>query len=181
MSEERRQVLEMLVSGKVTVEQADQLLDALEPERPPEPVGSRSVGRQGERRGQFRGRSAAMSPEMLVPFKALAIDAAYVQQLRDAGLESLRPEILVRLRALGVDAAYVHELREASLENVTPEVLVSLRALGVDGAYIREMRASGLEDLSPEQLVALKAQGIGAGYVRQMHGWLAEQEDAGEE
>jgi hypothetical protein len=29
MSEERRQVLEMLASGKVTIEQANQLLDAL--------------------------------------------------------------------------------------------------------------------------------------------------------
>ena len=179
MSEERRQVLEMLVSGKVTVEQANQLLDALEPERPPEPVGPRSVGRQGDRRGQSRRRSATMSPEMLVPFKALAIDAAYVQQLRDTGLEGLTPELLMPLRALGVDAAYVHELREAGLENLTPEVLVPLRALGVDGAYIREMRASGLEDLSPAQLVELKAQGIGAEYVQKMRGWLAEQEDAG--
>ena len=181
MTEERRQILEMVASGQLTVEQADQLLDALEPERPPQPVGPRSASRQRGWPAQSRRRSATMSPEMLVPFKALAIDAAYVQQLRDAGLESLSPEILVRLRALGVDAAYVHELREAGLENLTPEVLVPLRALGVDGAYIREMRASGLEDLSPEQLVELKAQGIGAEYVQKMRGWLAEQEDAGEE
>jgi hypothetical protein len=181
MTEERRQILEMLAAGRLTVEQANQLLDALEPEQSAKPAGPRSAGRQGERQGPPRRRGATMSPEMLVPFKALAIDAAYVQELRDAGLEGLTPELLVRLRAVGVDAAYVHELREAGLENLTPEVLVSLRALGVDGAYIREMRASGLGDLSPEQLVELKAQGIGAEYVQKMQGWMAQQEDTGEE
>jgi hypothetical protein len=181
MTEERRQILEMLAAGRLTVEQANQLLDALEPERLAEPVGPRSVGRQGERQGSPRRRGATMSPQMLVPFKALAIDVAYVQQLRDAGLEGLTPELLVPLRALGVDAAYVHDLREAGVENLTPELLVPLRSLGIDGAYVREMRASGLEHLSPEQLVQLKAQGIGAGYVRQMQGWLSQHEDTGEE
>jgi hypothetical protein len=46
MSEERKQVLEMLAAGKITAEEAERLLDKLEPESGPE---------DGDGRRRFRG------------------------------------------------------------------------------------------------------------------------------
>lgn len=40
MNEQRRQILDMLAEGKVTAEEAERLLDALEPEQPPAAAAS---------------------------------------------------------------------------------------------------------------------------------------------
>ncbi|GAA2443058.1 hypothetical protein GCM10010191_69320 [Actinomadura vinacea] len=40
MNEQRRQVLRMLTEGKITADEAERLIDALEPERPESPPGT---------------------------------------------------------------------------------------------------------------------------------------------
>src|SRR5262249_31408288 len=40
MNEQRRQILQMLAEGKVTADEADRLIDALEREQPPSPPGA---------------------------------------------------------------------------------------------------------------------------------------------
>ena len=40
MNEQRRQILEMLAEGKVTADEAERLIDAVEPERPESPAGA---------------------------------------------------------------------------------------------------------------------------------------------
>jgi hypothetical protein len=43
MNEQRRQILEMLAEGKITADEAERLIDALQPERP-EPVATAVTG-----------------------------------------------------------------------------------------------------------------------------------------
>lgn len=40
MNEQRRQILQMLAEGKISADEAEQLIDALEPERPETPPGA---------------------------------------------------------------------------------------------------------------------------------------------
>ena len=40
MNEQRRQVLQMLAEGKITADEAEQLIDALEPQQPESPPGA---------------------------------------------------------------------------------------------------------------------------------------------
>ena len=56
MSEERRQVLEMLASGKVTIEQADELLDVLATTQPPMTAERRDEARESGRYAQREDR-----------------------------------------------------------------------------------------------------------------------------
>jgi hypothetical protein len=42
VNEQRRQILEMLAEGKITADEAERLIDAVEPERPESPAGTLS-------------------------------------------------------------------------------------------------------------------------------------------
>src|SRR4051794_41127783 len=131
MSEERRQVLEMLAAGKVTVEQANQLLEALGAAGRPTDTGEpRAPAHQRERAAQ-RGRPA------------------------DAYFSNLAADQLVELRDHGVSPAFVRQMRELGFTDLSPNDLVKLRDHGVTPAFIRDMRELGLGELAPDELVEM--------------------------
>src|SRR5438270_13308111 len=71
MSEERRQVLEMLAAGKVTVEQANQLLEALGAEHRPDtkeqvPARAHQRGRRAQRARPTDAFFSNLTPDQLV-------------------------------------------------------------------------------------------------------------------
>src|SRR5437763_322613 len=116
MSDERRQVLEMLAAGKVTVEQANQLLEALGAAvRPSDTAEPRAAAHQRERPAQ----------------RARPVDAFF---------SNLTPNQLVELRDHGVTPAFVREMRELGFtDDLSPNDLVELRNHGITAAFIREM------------------------------------------
>jgi hypothetical protein len=145
MSEERRQVLEMLAAGKVTVEQANQLLEALEAAGRPSDTGElRAPARQRERPAQrARPRDAFFSnltPDQLIEPRDHGVTPAFVREMRELGFTDLSPDDLVELRDHGVNAAFVQEMRDLGFDNLAPDELVELRDHGVNAAFVQEMR-----------------------------------------
>src|SRR5260370_36154909 len=90
MSEERAQILEMLVAGRVTVEQADQLLQALDaasPAAPHEPAAQLGgQRRRDERAGDF---FTTLTPEQLIELHDHDVSRGVIEQMRAAGLYRL--------------------------------------------------------------------------------------------
>jgi hypothetical protein len=171
MSEERAQILEMLVAGRVTVEQAEQLLEALDG---PSPSASRGVVAQAaaqprgdEHTGDF---FATLTTEQLVALRESDVSRAFVEQMRAAGLNALSVEDLIELHDEGITPHFVLDLREAGLADLTPDQLVELYCHGVDAAYVRELRALGLAGATPDQLVEMYDHGVDAAFVREMRG-----------
>lgn len=175
---ERVQVLEMLVSGRLTVEQADQLLDALAESgsthtaapmvRPdaPEPPVWREARRTGRRPPSSQ---RGLSRSQLVEFKIHGVTPEYIRAMGEIGLDNLSPERLIELRTHGVAPAYVREMRELELGDLTAERLVELHMHGVTPDYVREMRACGLGHLTVKELLELRIHGVDAGYIQEMH------------
>ena len=140
ISEESMQVLRMLSEGKITVEQANRLLRALDGE--PSTAGQPS--------NQNRP----------------SVNAVGGENRPDAAFAKLDPRHFAAMRAVGVDTAYVREMREAGLANLDTGELVALRSVGVDAAYIRELREAGLADLDAGTLIALRGVGVDAGWIQ---------------
>ena len=114
MSEGRAQILEMLVAGRVTVEQADRLLAVLEAASPiasHQPVNQASERRRGERADDVFAR---LTPEQLIALRDHGVSRAFIEQMRAAGLGGLSVHDFIALSDHGVDTAFVRDLREAS-------------------------------------------------------------------
>jgi hypothetical protein len=170
MSEERALILQMLTAGRVTVEQADQLLEALgaaSPTGPHEPAtGTRRQRQWDERTDDF---FANLTPKQLTKLRNHGVSGAYVQQLRAAGLGGLSVDDLIALYEHDVTPRFVRDLREAGFTALAPAELVALYDHGVDAAFVREMRGVGLSEATPAQLIALYDHGVDAAFVREMH------------
>src|SRR6185437_13302089 len=94
MGEERAQILEMLVAGRVTVEQAEQLLKAIEASSSPRPHGAASgaASRAGaQRRGGGRSENllAGLTVEQLIALRDRGVTGDYIEQMLSAGLDGL--------------------------------------------------------------------------------------------
>ena len=170
VSEERTLILEMLTSGRVTVEQADQLLEALDSAST---AGSREPvtgtggwqRREGERAD---GYGASLTPAQLIELRNHDVSGAFVQQMRAAGQSELSVADLIVLHDHDVTPRFVRDLREAGFAELTRDDLIALRNHDIDAAFLREMRSVGLAAASPAQLIALHDHGVDATFVREI-------------
>src|SRR5258707_13680851 len=114
MRREGARILEMLVAGGVTVEQADQLLQALDaasPAAPHEPAAQLGgQRRRDERAGDF---FAPLTPEQLIEMDDHDVSRAFIEQIRAAGLYGLGDDCLINLYDHCVQPRVVRELQDA--------------------------------------------------------------------
>ncbi len=169
MSEERAQILKMLVAGRVTVEQADQLLvalDAAPPTTPHEPA------LQTERQPRWDERVddgfASLAPEQLIELRDHGVSRAFIEQMREVGLRDLSVATMVELYEHGVTPHFVSDLREVGLTEITSDQLIEMYDHGVDAAYVRAMQDAGLTEVTPDQLIEMYDHGVSTTFVRQM-------------
>jgi hypothetical protein len=154
MSEESTRVLTMLAEGKLTVEQANQLIEALGEERRSTAEPWRSQGSQPAQARPVKSRAASkqLKPDQLIEMK----------------IHGLNPELVREMREVGYGDLSAGQLMEFSIHGVRPE-------------FVREMREIGYTDLTPEQLIELSIHGVNPEFVRQMHELDAELQDATDE
>ncbi len=140
--------------------------------------------------------SGGASWSNVVAFKALSIDAQYVNSLKEVGYTDLSDNELISMKGIGVDAAYVktwqaagykdiapHDMVAAKAQSITPEYLksfssagyptlpiekaIGLKALGVTPEYIKSFKDAGYNDISLDNAAGLKGQGITPAMVRE--------------
>jgi hypothetical protein len=169
MSEERAQILEMLVAGRVTVEQAEQLLKAIDAQSSPAQHGAPSeASMQGRGDGHSENFVASLTAEELIALRDNGVSGAYVEQMHAAGLNRLRVKDLIKLYNNGVTPSFVLDLQEAGLADLTRDQLIKLFCHGVNADYVREIYALGLDRATPDELVKMYDHGVDADFVREM-------------
>jgi hypothetical protein len=118
-NEERIKILEMVAAGKLTVEQASQLMDKL---------GTKSATDAAKRPDQGQ-RSGGYTQETIGRIRGYRKSGDTV--LTEAGLADLTVREVISLYNYGVDAADVRALREDGVAGPTVERLLSLKKYGV--------------------------------------------------
>src|SRR5215831_2485027 len=148
VQEERTMVLEMLSAGKITIEQANQLIDALEV-KPLSAAEEWPMKRQGfEGRGpvqEDRERQEVPRPvqfnfDQIIELSEHEVDPAYLKGLREAGLSDLTVEQIIELSEHEIEPGYIKALREGGLSNLTFEEVIELSEHEVDPAYLKALR-----------------------------------------
>lgn len=155
MNEERRQVLEMLAAGRITVEQAGQLLEALGAEHRSGQADNRPAMEPERRRSQASQRVVAPERDLLVALAAV-VDAAGIRALYESGLIDEIPYDLLMSLAPIADVAYIRELRDSGVIDLVPrDLLVALVPIAAV-ARIRELYDAGLlTDVPRDTLLSL--------------------------
>jgi len=178
--EERIKILEMVAAGKLSVEQAGELMDILaeksgtDAEQRPE-EGQRAGEYNQEAMGRIRGYGKTLDRGLRAtglkwdkPDKMYGVDASYARALRETGLTNLTAEEIGALKMYGIGANYVKALREAGLGDLTVKQVISLYNYGINADYVRALLETGLDDLTMKQIIRLYNHGVSAKYVRDL-------------
>ncbi len=158
MQAERMRVLELVQNGTITIEQGNELIDALyaanqpniqtsssefrmpEPPRPPRPPRVPRVSGGGK-----------FSFEQMIELGMHGVDLKFVRELADAGLKNLNFDEVVQMAIHGIKADYVIEVSKLSEEygfgELTSDRLLQFGIHGIKPNKIREMLESGMFDL----------------------------------
>jgi len=147
-NEERIKILEMVAAGKLTVEQASQLMDKL---------GTKSTTDAAKRPDQGQ-RSGGYTQETIGRIRGYRKSGDTV--LTEAGLADLPARQIAALKNYGVDADYIRALQEAGLTDLTVRQLISLYNYGVDADDVRALREDGVAGPTVERLLSLKKYGV---------------------
>jgi hypothetical protein len=102
----------------------------------------------------------------IVAIKALNIDAAYINSLKQAGYDNLSSNDVVAMKAQGITAEWIRELKGMGFKDIPASHLIGIKAQNITPEYIRGLEAVGFKDIEPSDLIAVKALGITPEYVR---------------
>jgi len=105
----------------------------------------------------------------LISMRAVGVDAAYIESLRQVGYTGLSSQELVSLRAVGVTARYAATMNALGFGRLAAHQLVSLRAVGVTPEYLEELRAHGHTGLSLSEIQGMRAVGVTGAYITEMN------------
>ena len=126
MKEERAQILEMLQKGKITVDEADMLLDALagtavsaKNSFPPMPKTCRLSRTFLQFKGKFPKPGLKLTPEQIFHLNREGADPDFIRAVRQLHHNStLTGDHIVRMAVEGVDPDFITAVSQ--LENLTP-------------------------------------------------------------
>jgi hypothetical protein len=171
MSDEQAQILEMLVAGRVTVEQAAQLLEAVDAAATTGTKGSMSsrgaLQQWDEHPDDF---FASLTVEQTRELHENGVSRAFVQQMCAALGRDPSVADLIKLYGHDVTPRFVTDLVEAGCAKLTVGEAIKLYDHGVDGNYVRDLRRAGLLDATPAQYAKLYDHGVDAEFIREMQG-----------
>jgi hypothetical protein len=162
MNEERIKVLEMLAQGRITVEQANQLLATLglsdEPREDPR------LDERGRTTGQDEASPAtsqvgAWTFQQILQMAEVGVEPEYIRKVREVGLTDLSFEQILQMGTVGVEPEFVRATRQAYPE-LSFDQIVQLGSAGLDPAFVRTVQEAGLDDLSFDQIVHMGMVGV---------------------
>jgi uncharacterized FlaG/YvyC family protein len=148
----RARILEMVKDGKISIEQADELLEALENAQP-------------------------NTPAQVSPLEASTFDPAHkprveVRISRSTNSGKYNFEQMIELGKFGVSAKFIRELAEVGLTDLSFDEVIELGKFGISPKFVLEMRQLSREfdlgELNFERIIELGMFGVSAKFVREM-------------
>src|SRR5689334_2060678 len=123
MDEEREKIMTMLAEGTITVEEAYQLLEAIEaelPSAPPAATGQtqRIAPRQPAAAGQAGNPFANLTIDQLIQLGTHGVDAEFIRGVRQLGVTPLSFRQLLEMGIHGVDPEFIRGIHEAGLNDL---------------------------------------------------------------
>ncbi len=162
----RARILEMVKDDKISIEQADELLKALENAQPNTPA-----------------QVSALEVSALEgsPFKASPLESSQFGPEHNPRVEirisrsnngKYNFEQMIELGKYGVSAKFIRELNEVGLTDLSFEAVIELGKYGISPKFVLEMRQISEEfdlgELNFERIIELGKYGVSAKFVREM-------------
>lgn len=162
----RARILEMVKDGKISIEQADELLEALgnaQPNTPARTSPFESSPPEPEHKPRVEVRISRSTSngkynfEQMIELGKFGVSPRFIRQIAETGLTDLSFEDVIELGKFGISPEFVLEMRqlgeEFDLGELNLERIIELGKFGVSAKFVREMIETQMIDfnLPPSQ------------------------------
>lgn len=105
-------------------------------------------------------------PDDLVALKALQIDDAYVNELKQAGYSNIDRSDLIAMKSTGINGAFIKSFEDIGYKNIQSSDLIPLKSLGITPEYVKGFQNLGYKTIDISDLIPMKSLGITEDYVK---------------
>jgi ribosome-associated translation inhibitor RaiA len=157
----RARILEMVKDGKISIEQADELLEALEnavPNTPARTSPFEASPLEPEHKPRVEVRISRNTNggkynfEQMIELGKFGVSPKFIRQIAEVGLTDLGFEDVIELGKFGISPKFVLEMRQLSEEfdlgELNFERIIELGKYGVSAKFVREMIETQMIDFS---------------------------------
>ena len=157
----RARILEMVKNGKISIEQADELLEALENAVTNTPTQvsrfeASPLGPEHNPRVEIKSSRGANNGkytfEQMIELGKYGVSARFIRELNEVGLTDLNFEDVIELGKYGISPKFVLEMRQISEEfdlgELNFERIIELGKYGVSAKFVREMIETQMIDFN---------------------------------
>lgn len=166
MSEERMKVLAMLQEGKITVAQANQLLEVLD--------AGTTRGREQdqpqvkkERKENIQG-ATQYSLQQIIELREHDVDPGYIKSLQAIGMTNLTVPQIIQLREHDIEPTYIKALYEAGFTTLSVGQIAQLGEHDVPPLYLKALHDAGFGNLPLSQIIELVEHDVDPSYLRSL-------------
>ena len=110
------------------------------------------------------------SDDDVLAFKALNIDKAYINSLKEAGYEHLSNDDLIAMKSLNVKAEYIRDFQKAGFANIAPDDLIALKSQNITPVLVQQYKDLGFTNLKMDDIIGANATGATPAFIKSMKG-----------
>jgi len=112
-----------------------------------------------------RQESDDISANDIIAIKALHIDAAYIQSIKEAGFDNLSNRELIPFKAQGITGDYIKDLK-AIFKDLSAHDVIAIKAQHITPEYAKSFESLGFSNISAHQIIPLKSLGVTPEYIK---------------
>lgn len=110
------------------------------------------------------------SDDDVLAFKALNIDKAYINSLKEAGYDHLSNDDLIAMKSLNVKAEYIRDFQKVGFANIAPDDLIALKSQNITPVLVQQYKDLGFTNLKMDDIIGANATGATPAFIKSMKG-----------
>ena len=116
------------------------------------------------------GENTSDNDDDVLAFKALNIDKAFINSLKEVGYDNFSNSDLIAMKSLNVTAEYIRDFQKAGFTNIKPDDLIALKSQNITPALIQQYKDLGFNNLDMNDVVGAQATGATPTFIKSMRG-----------
>ncbi|UTN02712.1 peptidase M56, BlaR1 [Flavobacterium bizetiae] len=119
-------------------------------------------------KGNNSGDDTSNSDDDILALKALNVDKAFINSLKEVGYDNLSNSDLIAMKSLNVTADYIKGFQKAGFATIKPGDMIALKSQNITPALVQQYKDLGFSNLDMGDVVGAQATGATPTFIKSM-------------
>lgn len=119
-------------------------------------------------KGNNSGEDTSNSDDDVLALKALNVDKAFINSLKEVGYDNLSNSDLIAMKSLNVTADYIKGFQKAGFATIKPGDMIALKSQNITPSLVQQYKDLGFNNLDMGDVVGAQATGATPTFIKSM-------------